>query len=159
MPLRDHFHGPLEEDMPWSSFQSAWVNTLVRQLNERSLPERYRALPQAHLGAPAKLARAWPGELPDQDVFEVRVHDRRSSRLVAAIELVSPANKDRPAHRDAFTAKCASLLQQGVGLLIVDIVTDRLNGSQGEVPSLLHRPSGCEFQLTAMVSMFTPALP
>src|SRR5206468_1943108 len=42
-----------------------------------------------------------------------------------AIELVSPANKDRPAHRDAFVFKCAAYIQQGVGLVLVDLVTDR----------------------------------
>src|SRR5206468_4096420 len=45
--------------------------------------------------------------------------------LAGAIELVSPANKDRPAHRDAFVFKCAAYLQQGVGLVVVDVVTDR----------------------------------
>ena len=45
--------------------------------------------------------------------------------LAGALELVSPANKDRPAHRDAFVSKCATYLQQGVGLVIVDVVTDR----------------------------------
>lgn len=45
--------------------------------------------------------------------------------LVAAIELVSPANKDRPESRKAFTAKCHSYLQAGCGLIVVDIVTNR----------------------------------
>jgi hypothetical protein len=45
--------------------------------------------------------------------------------LAGAIELVSPANKDRAAHRDAFVTKCAAYLQQGVGLVVVDVVTDR----------------------------------
>ncbi|MGL6094402.1 MAG: DUF4058 family protein [Fimbriiglobus sp.] len=45
--------------------------------------------------------------------------------LAAAIELVSPANKDRPGHRDAFVSKCAAYLQAGVGLVIVDVVTER----------------------------------
>src|SRR5262249_22391367 len=45
--------------------------------------------------------------------------------LAGAIELVSPANKDRAAHRDAFVSKCASYLQQGVGLVVVDVVTER----------------------------------
>jgi hypothetical protein len=45
--------------------------------------------------------------------------------LAGAIELVSPANKDRPAHRDAFASKCHSYLQQGVGLVIIDVVTSR----------------------------------
>jgi hypothetical protein len=35
---------------------------------------------------------------------------------VAAIEIVSPANKDRPEHRRKFVAKCAALLQQGVSV-------------------------------------------
>ena len=34
-------------------------------------------------------------------------------KLVAAIELVSPGNKDRPAERRAFAIKCASHLAQG----------------------------------------------
>lgn len=65
-------------------------------------------------------------ELPDYDEYEVRVYDaRRGRQLVAAIELVSPANKDRPEHRNAFLGKCAALLQKGVAVSIVDLVTTR----------------------------------
>ena len=49
----------------------------------------------------------------------------RGRRLVAAIEIVSPANKDRPEHRRLFVAKCAALLQQQVSVVIVDVVTTR----------------------------------
>lgn len=60
------------------------------------------------------------------DEYEVRVFDsQRNSRLVAAIEIVSPANKDRPEHRRAFAAKCADLLQHQVSVTIVDLVTTR----------------------------------
>ncbi len=63
---------------------------------------------------------AWP----DQDTFETRVYETsRGRRLVAAIELVSPANKDRPDNRRAFVTKCAALLQNGVSVSIVDLVT------------------------------------
>jgi hypothetical protein len=63
---------------------------------------------------------------PDQYEYEVRVFDQeRDRRLVAAAELVSPANKDRPESRRAFVTKCAALLQQGVALAIVDLVTTR----------------------------------
>jgi hypothetical protein len=49
---------------------------------------------------------------PGGDEYEVRVYDtRRGRRLVAAIEIVSPANKDRPGHRRVFVAKCAARLQ------------------------------------------------
>ncbi len=65
-------------------------------------------------------------ELPEYDEYEVRVYDaRRGRRLVAAIEIVSPANKDRPEKRNAFVGKCAALVQSGVAVSIVDLVTTR----------------------------------
>ena len=61
------------------------------------------------------------------DVVEVQIFTKEGGpTLVGAVELVSPANKDRAAHRDAFVSKCAAYLQQGVGLAIVDVVTERL---------------------------------
>lgn len=76
--------------------------------------------------APAAPTVAVETELPDYDEYEVRIYDaRRKRRLVAAIEIVSPANKGRPEHRNAFIAKCHALLQQGVAVSIVDLVTVR----------------------------------
>ena len=44
-------------------------------------------------------------EPPDEYEYEVRIFDlERDRQLVAAIEFVSPANKDRPESRDAFVA-------------------------------------------------------
>lgn len=64
--------------------------------------------------------------LPDYDEYEVRVYDATRGRpLVAAVEIVSPANKDRPEHRNVFVGKCAALLQKGVAVSIVDLVTTR----------------------------------
>ena len=58
--------------------------------------------------------------------YEVLVFDQQRGRhLVAAIELVSPANKDRPESRQAFVAKCSALLQQRVCVSIVDPVTTK----------------------------------
>ncbi|MFB2839038.1 DUF4058 family protein [Floridanema evergladense] len=51
------------------------------------------------------------------------VTDRTINSVDSAIELVSPANKDRPTHRNAFISKCQTYLQQNIGLLIVDVVT------------------------------------
>ena len=51
--------------------------------------------------------------------------------LVGAVELVSPSNKDRPASREALVSKCAGYIRSGVGLVVVDVVTDR--------PADLHR--------------------
>lgn len=76
--------------------------------------------------APAEPTLAVETELSDFDEYEVRVYDtRRGRRLVAAIELISPANKDRPEHRSQFTSKCAALLRRGVSLVLVDVVTAR----------------------------------
>lgn len=159
MPLRDHFHSPWSDENLWEGFHSAWANTLVRHLNGSLLPERFRAIPQIHLGAsietdvgtferlsrdgspateesPSALATAvWAPPAPaqsltveflDEDVCEIRVYDaERGMRLVGAIEFVSPGNKDRPETRQAFVAKCAGYLREGVGLIVVDVVTQR----------------------------------
>jgi len=76
--------------------------------------------------APPKPTLTLETELPDQDEYEVRVYDaRHGRRLVAAIEIVSPSNKDRPESRRAFVAKVAALLQRDVSVSLVDIVTVR----------------------------------
>lgn len=63
---------------------------------------------------------------PEEHEYEVRIYDEERERLlVAAIELVSPANKDRQESRDSFVAKCAALLRKGVAVSLVDLVTIR----------------------------------
>ena len=76
--------------------------------------------------APPRPTLAFATDLPEQDEYEVHVYDaKRGHRLVAAIEIVGPANKDRPEHRRAFVAKCAALLQKLVSVTIIDLVTTR----------------------------------
>lgn len=63
---------------------------------------------------------------PDEYEYEVRVFNVERGRvLVAAIEFVSPANKDRQESRQAFVAKCAALVRKGVAVSVVDVVTAR----------------------------------
>lgn len=65
-------------------------------------------------------------EPPHEYEYEVRIFDaERERQLVAAIEFVSPANKDRSESREAFVAKCAALLRKGVAVSVVDLVTIR----------------------------------
>jgi hypothetical protein len=79
-------------------------------------------------------------ELPDQDEYEVRVYDaRHGRRLVAAIEIVSPSNKDRPESRRAFVAKVAALLQHDVSVSIVDLVTIRQFNLYADLLELIDR--------------------
>jgi hypothetical protein len=157
MPLRDHFHPPLDNRRSWDEVHGQWPAMIVQQLAPL-LPEGYEAAPRVHLGtfceidvaayegdespsdlvsaaaagpataleAPPQPSRTIETDLQAQDEYEVRVYDaRRGRRLVAAIELVGPGNKDRPEHRNAFVAQCHALLQQQVSVSIVDIVTAR----------------------------------
>jgi hypothetical protein len=65
-------------------------------------------------------------DLTEQYEYEVLVFDQSRARtLVAAVEIVSPANKDRPENRRAFVVNCAALLQKRVCVSIVDLVTTR----------------------------------
>lgn len=76
--------------------------------------------------SPPRPALTLEVDLSQQDVFEVQVYDdERGEHLVAAIELISPGNKDRPQTRHDFVVKCASMLKAHVSLVLIDIVTDR----------------------------------
>jgi hypothetical protein len=167
MPLRDHFHPPLDDTHPWESVHSMWITELVRHLNEHVLPPGYYALPTVSLGkgveidvaalkqsptpeepsppsiwAPPRPALVTAVDFMDVDVFEIVIRSREHGpRLRAAIELVSPANKDRPSHRQAFTSKCATYLQQGLGLVIIDVVTERHANLHQELMQQLRVPT------------------
>ena len=79
-------------------------------------------------------------DLSDQDEYEVRVYDTKWGRqLVAAIEIVSPSNKDRPENRRAFAAKTAALLRQDVSVSIVDLVTVRQFNLYADLLELIDR--------------------
>jgi hypothetical protein len=76
--------------------------------------------------APSRPTMELPVDFTDLDLFEVQVIRREGGpHLRAAIELISPGNKDRPSHRQAFAVKCAGYLQRGVSVVIVDVVTGR----------------------------------
>lgn len=155
MPLLDHFRPPLHPKRPWDTCHATWTVCLAEALNKRWLPAGYYANVQTHAQAveidvatyeqeqasatgssgstALATAPAWsppvatlslPAIFPES--FEVRVMSEESSApLVAAIEMISPGNKDRPAARRQFAIKCAAYLNQGVSLIIVDVVTTR----------------------------------
>jgi hypothetical protein len=166
MPLRDHFHPPLSKKRSWDALHGGWPMVICMELNAR-LPSPFIAEPQIHLGsnfeidvaaskspefardetatggtatalwAPPEPTLAVATDLPDVDEYEVRVTDTETGKLVAAIELVSPANKDRPETRRAFAAKCETLLHRGVSVTIVDVVTLRRFNLYGDLLDLI----------------------
>jgi Protein of unknown function (DUF4058) len=132
----------------------------------RSLPrERYQALANVHLGklAVADIAEfehegEWSPRLdadggvatlavPESivsieanfpDEFAVEIGDHRDGmRLVGVIEFVSPANKDREEQRRQIAAKCSSYLKEGIGVVLVDVVTNRHANLHNELMDLL----------------------
>ena len=90
---------------------------------------------RASTWAPPATNLVFPAVFPDS--IEVQVFATATgATLVAAIELVSPGNKDRPETRRAFAAKCVSYLTSGIGLIVVDIVTNRQANLHNEVTGL-----------------------
>jgi Protein of unknown function (DUF4058) len=179
MPLRDHFRPPFIQRASWEEVHGGWPMVIVQQLvrilpaqyvaaprvhlgsqaeidvaalelGTRDIEPMTPAGGIATLWAPAQPNLALETELADTDEYEVRVYDiRRDRRLVAAVELISPANKDRPEARAQFVSKCASLLRQSVAVVLVDVITSRsanlyaelLDWVDGRDPSLGEEPS------------------
>ena len=154
MPLLDHFRPPLRGPRRWEGFHHAWAANIAQHLNREVLPPDFFAESEISLGpsleidvanvewsggrgasgtatgtavwAPAKPLLSFPVDFARLDVCEVRVYEELGgAQLRAAIELVSPANKDRPGSRRTFAAKCAGYLKQAVAVVIIDTVTER----------------------------------
>jgi hypothetical protein len=102
------------------------------------------ALLSAPTYSPGAPAYTMPVAFPD--TFEVRVYSTASGKtLVAAIELVSPGDKDRPEERRAFAAKCASDLTQGISLILIDIVTNRRANLHNDTMRLMDAAAELDF--------------
>lgn len=177
MALQDHFHPPLSLRRHWHAFHNAWATYLAADLNRR-LPAGYFAEPNVQFGVEIDVAafdetvvlqdpdnagemQAWQPSEPTltvpfahaTDTVEILLFQQVDGPvLVGAIELISPANKDRPSHRDAFVAKCETYLQQGVGLVMVDVVTVRQADLHDDLLARLAAvaPSGPEAGLYAV---------
>jgi hypothetical protein len=153
MPLLDHFHGQTEIDLPWPTMAQAWAVSLMGWLN-RTLPRaEFQALTDIRMGSQIEAdvaeyrkedtldpthgrngavatVEAPPAIMTLSAIFpdeiEVEIRERRAGRqLIGVIELISPANKDRASERESFVAKCVTYLRRGIGVVLVDIVTER----------------------------------
>lgn len=132
-------------------FHSSWLTDLKRALNAGLLPAGFYAMSEqrASLYGPDVLTlttnpRPAPGSYPGGGngvaVAEPRTARRLEShavpttgraltvrhaggeRVVAVIEVVSPANKDRPEHVGDFAGKVVSLVRNGVHVVVIDIL-------------------------------------
>ena len=144
MPLHDW-----RDDRGWDSVHLVWLAQLLDWVQPR-LPAGYRAyvgsVPALTIdvpnGRPDMSVRQWPraapetpaapptaGAEPDEEAVATftldpqrAVHIDLHGLLIAAIEIVSPRNKDRPAARERYLGRYAGYLRQGVHLLLIDVL-------------------------------------
>jgi len=167
MPLQDHFKPPLSIRRHWHAFHNAWATYIASDLNRKlpkgyfAEPNvqfgieidvtTFEEVTDKKSGNnvarfPTSKSKKWSPPSPTvsvpfnvaPDTVEINLYNNEAGPvLMAAIELVSPANKDRAANRKAFVSKCETYLQQGIGLVIVDVVTDRKANLHDELLSRL----------------------
>lgn len=108
MPLHDW-----TDDRGWDSVHPVWLTYLLEDVQER-LPEGYKAF----LRRDASLTFVPDHDAPDVSTLNVEDHEK----LIAALELVSPRNKDRPEAKETYTNRYLGYLRLGVHLLLVDVL-------------------------------------
>jgi hypothetical protein len=152
MPLHDW-----KDDRGWNGVHLLWLAELVRSVQPR-LPAGYRtyvgSVPALSIdtpnGRPDLYVRQWTNPPiepsvsspsatavePDHEVVATftfdpqrAIHIERHGQLIAAIEIVSPRNKDRPKSRDRYLSRYNGYIQQGVHLLLVDVLPRPANFS------------------------------
>lgn len=177
MRLQDHFCPPLSTRRHWHAFHNAWATYIASDLNSK-LPENYFAEPNVQYGIEVDVATfeefprfagvesaGWsPPQPTDSLLFsptdetvEIGIFGSESGPVLAgAIELVSPANKDRASHREAFVSKCETYLRQGIGLVIVDVVTIRRANLHGELIARLSEGKTTPENLTLYAAAYRP---
>src|SRR5262249_29624179 len=103
---------------------------------------------------PATAPLVFPAAFPEESRVEI-VSTEGGRTLVAAVELVSPGNKDRAEKRQLFAAKCATYRARGVGLVVVDVVTTRKANLHNELVGLLRLEES--FRMAAEQTLYAVA--
>ena len=133
------------------AFHTAWVTHLSESMNGGLLPSGYYAMPEQHVGrsiadvltlhagganghasprdgglavaeAPPRVSRRLTASAtPRTRRRTLTVRHVSGHRIVALVEIVSPANKDRAAHVDELAQKILAALGLGVHVLLVDL--------------------------------------
>jgi hypothetical protein len=168
MPLHDW-----TDERGWDSVHPFWLAYLVEWIQPR-LPEGYRAFlggvpaltVEADNGKPDVSVRQWGTGLPAKEVMTetavlepdleanvfIRLDPQRAvhidfhGQLIAALEVVSPRNKDRTNAKETYSNRYLGYLRLGVHLMLVDV---------------LPRPRGFSFSdiITTGLGLELPPLP
>ena len=143
MPLHDW-----TDERGWDSVHPFWLAYLIEWIQPR-LPEGYKALlggvpaltVESGNGKPDVSVRKWGPEMPAKvvatdtgrrpdleanAVFRLdpqrAVHIDFHGQLIAAIEIVSPRNKDRADAKETYSNRYLGYLRLGVHLMVVDVL-------------------------------------
>ncbi len=171
MPLHDWTDRP-----GWEGMHHLWITELLRFIKPRlpaGFRAYIGSAPLLAVGAPSERpdvgVRSWsladeaqpkeptavesyPIERPDEEIAvatldpETAVLVERQGRLIAAVELISPRNKDRPIARSAYLTRYLGYLLDGAHLVLIDVH---------------RRPSSFSFadQMAAALQLRQPTLP
>jgi hypothetical protein len=146
MPLHDW-----DELSGWEGMHHLWITELLRWIKPRlpeGFRAYIGSSPLLAVGAPRQRpdvsVRSWAAtddpdaasaiaeanpsaEEPDEEIAvatldpETAVFVERQGRLIAAVELISPRNKDRPLARNASLSRYLGYLLDGANLVLVDV--------------------------------------
>jgi hypothetical protein len=166
MPIHDW---TLVDAGTYHDFHSSWIIHLKEALNGGLLPPDYYAQAEQHSGhfiadiltlrsnggehtpssstgglalatAPPKVKRHLsPQAASKVQKKTIAIRHVSGHEVIALIEVVSPANKDRQRHMEQFIDKAESALVQGVHLLIIDLFPAGPHDPQGIPPLLWDR--------------------
>jgi len=175
MPLLDHFRPPWDV-RSWESFAMTWAVGIANDLNQHWLSDdalaEVRCHPTSRVGFKGLISPLAPNSsipvLPNfpgppkvtlttafPDAFEVTVYQTEGGmKLVGVVSLVTPSMKASERQKRAFAAKCAGYLAQGIGLVVVDVVTTRQANLHAAILELLGQtttglPTGTELYAAA----------
>jgi hypothetical protein len=91
MPLKDHFHEPLDPFCQWHSFHQNWAVKMSDRLNEVHLSDSFRALTEGELGVPIGMDVATFERDESGSLFEGRNGHEGGSVAVAPEVYAPPA--------------------------------------------------------------------
>ncbi len=145
----------------YHAFHTAWITHLSETLNDGVLPRNYYALPEqwagqsiadvltlqapleqplstgdeggvAVLECPPQVARKLTSSVSLQgSPRTLAIRHTSGHRIVAFLEVTSPANKDRAAHVADFADKFETAMWKGVHALLIDILPPGAHDPQG----------------------------
>jgi hypothetical protein len=124
-------------------FHSSWIIHLKEALNQGLLPPDYYALAEqvaTRHQIDELTLRAGYSDAPSPRNRVINVRHVTDHQIVAVIEIVSPANKDRKSNVGDLAGKIARLLRANVQALLIDLLPPGRHDPLG-----LHGAVGAEF--------------